>query len=820
MSRDLPRHVRVVIAGGGIIGCSVAYHLTKLGWTDVVLLEQNQLTSGTTWHAAGLVGQLRASRNLTRLACYATDLYARLEEETGQATGFVQTGSVIVARTPDRMTELQRGASMARAFGIEVEAVGPAEVTQYHPMVRTDDLVGGLWLPGDGRTSPVDTTQALAKGARRGGARIFENSRVTGVRTKDGRVVGVTVGRNGGERQVGCEVLVNAAGAWAREFGRLAGVAVPLHAAEHMYVVTEAIDGVTATLPTLRDYDGRFYMREDAGKLLIGGFEPVAKPWPGDGMPHDRPFIELPEDWEHFDVLLQAALERIPALETAGIRRFFNGPESFTPDTAYYLGEAPELPGFYVAAGFNSVGIASAAGAGKALAEWIAEGRPTMDLWDVDIRRSEPFQNTTAYLRTRIAEALGVLYAMHWPYRQPETARDARLTQCHDAHRSRGACFGIVAGWERPLWYGSAGEPARMEYSYGPQAWWPHARAEACAAREAVALFDMSPFANFTLDGPDAEGVLRRLCANDVAVEPGRVVYTQLLNDRGGIEADLTVTRLGEDSWWIVTGPAVRRRDLHHIRRHIPPDARAVLTDVTSGWAAFGIMGPRARDLLSGLTDADVSAAAFPFAAAREIEIGYAPARALRVSYVGELGYELYVPTEFARPVHDLIAAAGERLGLVHAGLFAQDSLRLEKGFKHWGHDIGIEDTPLEAGLGFAVAFDRNRDFIGREALLRQRETGIGRRLVLFTVEEGEPLLLHEEPVWRDGVLVGSTTSGNRGFTVGKPVCFAWVAGDGGPVGPDWLLAGRYEIEVAGERFPATPHLGPLVDPQGARMRA
>ncbi len=815
MAEGLPDHARVVVIGGGIMGLSVAYHLTGLGWTEVVVLEQNQLTSGTTWHAAGLVGQLRASYNLTKLSCYALELYPRLEAETGQATGFKQNGAITVAQTEARLTELKRHASVAKGFGVEVEVLPASEVARHYPLARCDDLVGAIWLAKDGQTNPTDTALALAKGARMGGAKVLEGVRVTAIETAGGRAVGVVTE----DGRVGCEAVVLCAGMWSRALAAGTGVDVPLHAAEHMYIVTEPMPEVTAGLPVLRDFDGCIYVKEDAGKLLVGGFEPVAKPWGMDGIPHDTPFLELDEDWDHFEVLMRAALNRIPTLQEAGIRQFFNGPESFTPDSGYMLGEAPGLRGLFVGAGFNSIGIASAAGAGRALAEWIVGGTAPMDLWDIDIRRFQPFQSNPRYLRERTVESLGLGYAMHWPYRQDRTARGVRLTPFHDRLEARGACFGAAAGWERPLWYAEPGAEPTHDYSYGPQAWWPQAGEEAKAARERVALFDQTPFAKFRLDGTDAEAVLQRLCANDVGVAPGQAVYTQMLNDKGGIEADLTVTRLDETSFLIVTGSAVGVHDADWIRRHTPADARAVLSEVTSAFAVLGVMGPRSRELLAGLTDADLTNPAFPFRAARWIDLGSARVLAIRISYVGELGWELYIPTEFALPLYDALVAAGEPLGLAHAGLHAMDSLRLEKGFKHWGHDISGEDTPLEAGLGFAVAWHKNTPFIGRDALLAQKQAGLHRRLVTFTIDEGTPLLLHDEPIFRDGALVGRTTSGNFGFTLGRPVALGYIENAGHPIDRDHLQSGTYEIEVAGDRFPATPHLRPPYDPKGERLR-
>ncbi len=803
-----------MVIGGGIAGCSVAYHLTKLGWRDVLLLERRDISCGTTWHAAGLVGQLRATQNLTRLAKYGGDLYGRLEAETGQATGFRRPGSLSLARNAERMHELKRLASMARCFDVDVDVVTPAEAGRRWPLLRTDDLVGALWLPRDGRTNPIDTTLALAKGARLGGATVLENVAVTGIRVEGGRVAGVRTTAG----DVACEVVVNCAGMWARNVGLMAGVTVPLHASEHFYIVTEPMAGVTPDLPVLRDPDGYIYVREEVGGLLMGGFEPVAKPWGMEGIPGDFAFSLLPEDWEHFQVLMEQALIRIPALETAPVRRHVNGPESFTPDGRYLLGEAPECRNFFVAAGFNSIGIASGAGAGRAVAEWIVGGEPPMDLWDVDIRRVAPFQGNPAYLRDRTVEMVGALYAIHWPYQQPVTARGVRKSALHDRLAARGACFGAVLGWERANWYATPGMEAAYGYSYGRQNWFPCAAAEHRAVREAVGLFDQSSFCKLRLDGPDSLPVLQRLCANEVDVPPGRLVYTQMLNARGGIEADLTVTRLADDAFLIVTSAAASTHNAHWIRRHLGA-ARAVLTDVTSGEAVLGVMGPLSRALLARLTDADLSSAAFPFLSSREIWLASAPVRAARVTYVGELGWELYVPTEFAGGVYDAVVAAGEDVGLRHAGYHAMDSLRIEKAYRSWGHDLGCEDSPLEAGLGFAVRFDKRASFVGRDALLAQREKPLARRLVVFVLDDSEPLLYHDEPIWRDGALVGRIASGAYGHTLGRSVGLGWVADPDG-VTESFVTTGRWEIEIACERRRARAQLAPPYDPKSLRVRA
>ncbi len=814
MAKNLPAQAQVVIIGGGIVGCSVAYHLTKLGWNDVVLLERKTLACGTTWHAAGLVGQLRASHNLTRLAQYTCDLFGTLEQETGQATGFKQNGSLSLATNNGRFEELKRGASMARCFGLEVEVITPADARSMWPLLNTDDLVGAVFLPKDGQLNPMDVAQAIARGAKMGGASIYEHTKVTAIHREGGRVTGVATDQG----DIVAEYVVNCGGMWGREIGEMCGVNVPLHAAEHFYIVTEPIKALTPDLAVLRDPDGYTYYKEDAGKLLVGAFEPTAKPWGMDGIPEDFEFDQLPEDWDHFEPILNNALHRIPMLKDAGIQLFFCGPESFTPDNRYILGEAPELKNFFVAAGFNSIGIQSSGGVGMVMAEWIVKGRPPMDLWDVDIRRWAPFQGNSRYLRDRTIEGLGLLYAMHWPFRQVETARPIRTTPLHDRLASRGACFGELAGWERANWFAPPGVEPKYEYSYGRQNWFEYSGAEHKAIRETVGILDQTSFAKFLLQGRDAEKILSRVCANNVAVPPGKIVYTQWLNERGGIEADLTVTRLTEDSYLVVTAAGTQVRDFVWLQRHIPDGAHAVLTDVTSGHAVLGVMGPRARDLLTRVTDADLSNDAFPFATSQEIDLAYAKVRASRISYVGELGWELYIPTEFSLGVYDAIVAEGDDLGLKHVGMHAMNSLRMEKGYRHWGDDITEEDTPLEAGLGFAVAFDKDADFIGRDALLRQKETGLKRRLVQFSLEDPEPLLYHDEPIWRDGKIVGRITSGMFGYTIGCAIGIGHVEHEDG-VNANFVNAGSYEIEVACERIPARASLRPFYDPKSERVR-
>jgi 4-methylaminobutanoate oxidase (formaldehyde-forming) len=813
---DFPARAQIVIIGGGIVGCSVAYHLARRGCADVVLLERRQLTCGTTWHAAGLVGQLRATRNLTALARYTADLYAGLEAETGRATGFRRTGSLLLATNAARLEEITRGADMARGFGLEAHMLGPTDVRRFWPLASIDDICGAVHFPADAQTNPVDTTQALAKGARNAGAKLFEGVQATAILVDRGRARGVATSRG----PIAAEFVVNCAGMWAREIGAWVDAGVPLHAAEHFYVVTEPVQGLAAGLPTLRDPDACTYFKEDAGKLLLGWFEPKAKPWGMRGIPDSFAFDQLPDDLEHIAPLLERAARRLPVLDRVGIKLFFNGPESFTPDDRYLLGEMPEVRNLFVAAGFNSIGIQSAGGAGKVLADWIIDGQPPMDVWDVDIRRTVPFQRNRRYLHDRTTESLGLLYAMHWPWRQPETARGVRRSPLHDRLAAAGACFGEVAGYERPNWFAAPGQQPVYDYAYGPQNWFANSRAEHRAVREAVGLFDQSSFAKFVVAGPDAERVLNRICANDIAVPPGRIVYTPWLNDRGGIEADLTVTREAEDRFLVTTACACQTRDLGWLKRQIPADARAVAIDVSSGLAVLGLMGPSARALLASLTDDDVSDAALPFGASRMIDLGYARVRASRITYVGELGWELVMPSEFAASVFDVLVDGGGRFGLTLCGYHAMNSLRIEKAYRHWGHDITDEDTPLEAGLGFTLAWSKPGGFIGREALLRQREQGVRRRLVGFTLPPDAKLLYHNEPIWRNGVRAGRITSGMYGHTLGAPLGLGYVDSGQAPADAAFIAAGRYEVEVAGTRYPAAATLKPFYDPKGERTRS
>jgi 4-methylaminobutanoate oxidase (formaldehyde-forming) len=813
MAIDLPARARVVIVGGGVIGCSVAYHLSKMGWSDIVLVERKQLTSGTTWHAAGLIGQLRHSINMTKLARYTSDLYRGLEAETGQATGYRQCGSVSVATTAGRMEELQRNASMAKVFGLTVNVVGPDEIRSLYPLASLDDVIGGIHIPSDGYANAVDITQALAKGARSHGAQIFQDIKVTSILHDGQRVTGVLTSAG----RIDATYVVLCAGMWTRDLAASIGVTVPLHACEHYYVLFQDVPGLSADIPVLRDYDHCSYFKYDAGRLLVGAFEPHARPWGAGGIPEDFSFGEIAGDFAQFEPVLLDAMRRVPALAEAGIQKFFCGPESFTPDVRYQLGESAELANCFVAAGLNSIGLQSAGGIGKVVSEWIRYGHPPADLWEVDVRRNLPFQINRKYLRARVAETLGLLYATHWPFRQYESARGVRKSALHDRLGAAGACFGEAFGWERANWYAPRGIEPKYEYSYARQNWFEYSAREHRAVRSAVGLFDQSSFSKFRLEGRDASRVLNRVCANDVAVAPGRIVYTQWLNERGGIEADLTVTRLSDTAYLIVGGAETETKDFNWLQHHIDAGAHCVLTNVTSGMGVMSLMGPQARELLQSLTPNDVSDTAFPFATSQIIELGYALVRASRITYVGELGWELYVPTEFMLDVYDTLTNAGVSYGLVHAGYHALNSLRIEKAYRHWGHDITDEDTPLEAGLGFAVKFDKPGGFIGREALLRQRQEGMRKRLVQFKLKSPEPLLYHNEPIWRGDSIVGCIRSAMYGHSLGAAIGLGYVTVP--PRGMHAVGADDYDIEVAGVRYAATASLRPMYDPHNESIK-
>ncbi|MFV1529097.1 MULTISPECIES: GcvT family protein [unclassified Phaeobacter] len=814
---DLPNKARVVIIGGGVIGCSVAYHLTKLGWKDVVLLERKQLTSGTTWHAAGLIGQLRASSNMTKLARYSAELYLGLEAETGVATGMRQVGSVSAALTNERLEELYRNAAMARAFGVPVEELSPKEVKERYEHINLDGVTGGVWLPTDGQADPANIALALAKGARQRGALVNERIRVTGISKQGRRVTGVDWASDDGGAQghIECDMVVNCAGMWGHEVGRMAGVNVPLHACEHFYIVTEGIADLTQ-MPVLRVPDECAYYKEDAGKILLGAFEPNAKPWAMNGIPDNFEFDQLPEDFDHFEPILEAACNRMPLLAEAGIHTFFNGPESFTPDDAYHLGLAPEMDNFWVAAGFNSIGIQSAGGAGMALAQWMEDGQKPFDLGDVDISRMHPFQGNKHYLFERSKETLGLLYADHFPYRQKATARGVRRTPFHYHLKEQGAVFGEIGGWERANWFANEGQEREYQYSWKRQNWFENSAAEHRAVRENVGMYDMSSFGKIRVEGPDAEKFLNYICGANVSVPAGKIVYTQFLNPRGGIEADVTVTRLSETVYLVVTPAVTRLADQTWMMRH-EGSHNVVITDVTAGEGVLAVMGPNARELMQKVSPNDFSNEVNPFGTAQEIELGMGLARVHRVTYVGELGWEIYIPAEMSGHAFETLWEAGHDMGLKLCGMHMMDSCRIEKGFRHFGHDITCEDNVIDAGLGFAVATGKD-DFIGKAAVLERKGTGPKARMVQFKLTDPEPLLFHNEPIIRDGKYVGYLSSGNYGHTLGAAIGMGYVPCEGESAAD--VLGSVYEIDVCGVKVKAEASLKPMYDPKSERVKA
>ena len=814
MTAHLSSQCEIIIIGGGIAGASVAYHLSKLGKTDVALLERNQLTSGTTWHAAGLIMQLRSTHALTDLARYNVELYSTLEAETGQATGFKQNGTLGVCRTKDRLFETQRMASIAHGAGIEAHMLTPAEAHALYPAMDPSVIEGAIFVPQDGQTNPVDTTMSLIAGARQNGVSVHENTGVTELeRLPNGEYRVQTA-----QGELRCQTLVLACGLWTRELAAQLGVNVPLYPAEHFYVVTEPNAAITPNLPVLRDTDGHTYVKEDAGKWLVGAFEPWGKALRMDQLPQDSAFIELPEDWDHFALPFGKAMELLPALQTAGIAKFFNGPESFTPDLLFMLGEAPDSPGCYISAGYNSEGIEFNAGAGRALAEWIVEGHPTIDLSHVDVARFHPFQVNRRYLHDRTSEILGLHYKPDWPHYQKETARGVRKSALHDRWKGLGASFGEGMGWERPMWFAPNGATTENVYSHTRPNWFEHTAHECAAARETAILLDQSSFGKHLVQGRDACAALQQRCAGNVDVPVGKLVYTHMLNDQGGIETDITVNRLSEDEFLVISSATVHPRDKAWITRHLG-DGHVTLTDVTSGYAVLSLQGPSSRRILQEVSDADFSNAAFPFATCQHIQIGYATVLANRLTYVGELGWELHIPTEFAQHVFDVIWQAGAGHGLTPAGYHALEHLRCERAYREYELDLTPEDTPLEAGLGFTVDWDKPGGFKGRDALLRQRDAGtLTKRLVMFQLRDPEPVLWHEEPILLNGAYVGYISSGAYGFTLGRSVGMGYVHHSDG-VTPQLVANGDWEIEIACERYPADASLKAFYDPDGQRVR-
>ena len=809
---DLPATARAVIIGGGIIGCSTAYHLGKLGWTDTVLLERHKLTSGTTFHAAGLVGQLRTSANITQLLGYSVDLYKRLETETGLQTGWKMNGGLRLACNAERWTEVKRQATTAHSFGLEMHLLTPQEAQDLWPLMTIDDLVGAAFLPTDGQANPSDITQSLARGARMAGVKIFEDTPVTRILVEDGRIRGVVTPHG----TVECEKVICCAGQWTRVLAATVGVNVPLVSVEHQYMITERIPGVTPNLPTLRDPDRLTYWKEDVGGLVWGGYEPNPKPWAEKGIPEGFHFETLNPDFDHYEQFMDAAIGRVPALATAGVKQLLNGPESFTPDGNFILGEAPELKNFYVGAGFNAFGIASGGGAGMALAEWAALGSPPYDLWPVDIRRFGSVHRSTDWVRARTTEAYAKHYTIAWPSEEMQSARPTRRSPLYAHLAAAGACFGEKLGWERPNWFAdlAAGELPVDRYSYQRPGWWDAVRREHLAARSQAVLLDQTSFAKFSLKGPDAAQALNWIAAGNVDRAVGSLTYTQMLNPRGGIEADVTVARLAADAFYIVTGTGFATHDFNWIARNLPEGCRATLSDVTSGSSVLSLMGPDAREILSRICPDDLSNAGFPFGTAQHISVARCPVLALRVTYLGELGWELHMPVEVAVTVYEALQA----VGVVNAGYRAIESLRLEKGYRAWGSDIGPDHTPIEAGLGWACKMKSGVPFQGRDALAAQLKHGVKKRLATFSVADPEVILLGRETILRDGARVGWLSSGGFGHTIGRPIGLGYVRHSQG-VSEDFIRSGTYQLEVASALVPATVHLEPLYDPTNARIR-
>ncbi|MCZ6724137.1 MAG: FAD-dependent oxidoreductase [Gammaproteobacteria bacterium] len=818
MSVQIPERASAVIIGGGVIGSSVAYHLAKQGWTDVVLLERKQFSCGTTWHAAGLVGTMRANDSHARLCEYSMAVLTELEQETGQSTGFKQVGSITIAHSVARFEELKRIASMNNAFGVtQVDMITPAEIKALYPFIETDDLLGGSWVAKDGTASPVDVTSAFVKGARQRGVKCLEGIKVTAINQANGRVTGVITDQG----EIQADFVVNCAGLWGREVGKMAGVNVPLHACEHYYAITEKQDDIPSDLPVLRDHDKCAYYREDAGSILVGAFEPNAIPWGQNGVPDDFAFEELEGHRdEQFMPVLEDAMYRLPFLQEIGWRKFFCGPESFTPDDQFHMGESPELKNFYVACGLNSVGIQTSGGLGRALADWMELGHAPMDLWGNDIRRMFPFQSTQRYIENRVTETLGLLYENHYPFRQMTTSRDIRHSPLHEKLAAHNACFGEAAGWERPNWFAPEGVEPKYEYSFGKQNWFEYNAAEHKAARENVVLFDQSSFSKYLVQGRDSCKVLQRISSANVDVEIGKMIYTHWLNERGGIEADLTVTRIREDQYWIVSGASQTIKDIDWLNRHIKEDEFCCVSDITNAWAVMGVMGPTSRVLLAETLEHDMSTESFPFGSFQPVELGSVRAYAARVSYVGELGWELYVPVDQARHGFDYLWQKGAAHGLKMAGMHTLDTCRIEKKFVHYGHDVAEVDTPLECGMGFVCDLDKDIAFIGRDAILKQKESQsfMNKRLVQFLLQDPEAMLYSHEPILRDGIIVGHLTSGNYGHTLGGSVGLGYIEVEEA-VTKDYLDSGRIEIDVGGERVPAQPSLTALYDPKATRMR-
>lgn len=810
----LPDRAQIVVIGGGIIGCSTAYHLARDHKADVILLEQGQLTSGSTWHAAGLVGQLRSSASITKVLKYSVDLYKRLDQETGLETGWKMSGCLRLATNQDRWTEYRRLATTAQSFGMDMHLLSPEEARAMFPLMQVDDLVGASWLPTDGQASPSDITQSLAKGARMHGAKIFENVRVTGFDMKDGRILAVKTSKG----DIACEKVVNCAGQWARQIGVMAGINVPLQPVKHQYVITEKIEGLSSDAPTIRDPDRRTYFKEEVGGLSFGGYEPNPLGWTTGDVPGDFEFQLFDDDYDHFEQHMIQAIARVPALENVGVKQMINGPESFTPDGNFILGPAPECVNMFVGAGFNAFGIASGGGAGWVLAQWVIDGEAPLDLWVVDIRRFADMHRDRQWVNDRTLEAYGKHYEIGFPHVEYESGRPRIVSPLYDRLKTHRAVFGSKLGWERPNWFAPEGMEPRDIPTMGRQNWFEAVGDEHRHIREKVGIFDQSSFAKYEVSGPDALAALSHICANDVTRPVGRLTYTQLLNTRGGIEADLTVARLADDRFYIVTGTGFRTHDLAWIREHIPQGADVQIEDITEAHGTLSLMGPHARDVLEKITSADVSNAAFPFGHVREIDIAGHTVRALRVTYVGELGWELHMPIGATGEIFDALMQAGKPWDIRPVGYRALESLRLEKGYRAWGSDITPNDTPHEAGLGWAVRRNSNTGFVGQEALSAIAGQPLTKRFVGFVIDDPDAVLVGRETILRNGQPVGYLTSGGYGYTIGKSVGYGYVRSEDG-VTNDFLEHGDYELVIAMERFPARIGLKPFVDPANAKVK-
>ncbi|MDB2545974.1 FAD-dependent oxidoreductase, partial [Candidatus Pelagibacter bacterium] len=773
-NKELPRSTKVIVIGGGVAGCSVAYHLAKFGWKDTILLERDQLTSGTTWHAAGLVGQLGATATITKLRKYSLNLYKELEQKTELSTGLKQNGAITVASSKERLQELLRQATSAQLFDVNVEVLNKQKVKELYPVINDKDILGGVYMPEDGQADPVGVTNVLAKAARMEGAQIFEKTPVTKILIKNNKITGVETS----EGKIQCEYVVLATGMWSRQIGEDIGVSVPLYPNEHFYIITEPMKDLPKDLPVLRDYNDCLYLKEDAGKMLVGIFEPGAKnAFKEKGVvPNDFSFGEFPDDFDHFEPYLEKSFKRLPMLETAGVRKFFSGPESFTPDTQYLLGETPEVNNLYTCCGFNSIGIASSGGAGRVTAEWMINGYMNEDLYSLDIKRFQKFHSSKKFIMNRVTETLGDLYDMHWPYKQHITSRDQKLLPYHEELKKAGACFGQSGEYERPMWYALNGTKREYNYSFNYQNWYPSVEHECKNTIENVGLFELSPFSKYEIKGEKAYKELQRLCTANIKNEIGKCTYTHMLNEGAGIETDLTVVCLEKNHFRIISSAAVRTHDKAHILKYLSKDLE--FKDITDDLVCLGVFGPKSRELLSKITAEDFTNENFKFGTGKNINLNSIDVWAQRLSYVGELGYELYIKKENAKEIYDLIVDTGKDFSLTHCGSHAMDTMRMESGFLHWGHDISPEENQYQAGLNFAISYKKPFDFVGKEKLLKIRDQKLDRRFVMLVLKDntpGKPLLLHEEPIYFDDKIIGKTTSGNFSFNYNKNLSFGYV---------------------------------------------